>query len=155
MHNALRLGVIVLGLLGGFSPALAAENTNTGAVSADKNTGVAAAGPIGATGHTMPAKFSAENAALDNLPTMARLPPLNDEQKRTVYDTLSASSEPAAQNAAVGPATELPADIAMHDLPEAVAAQLPALKGYKFVRFPDRIVIVGPPNRIVVGEIAK
>ena len=155
MRSDLRLGLTVLGLLGGLSPALAAESTNTGGVSSDQNTGAAAASPIGATGHTMPAKFSAENAALDKLPTMGRLPPLNDEQKRTVYDTLSASSEPAAQSAAVGPATELPADIAMHDVPAAVAAQLPALKDYKFARFPDKIVIVSPPNRIVVGEIAK
>jgi hypothetical protein len=155
MRNALRLGVIVWGLLGGFAPTVGAESPNTGAVNPDQNTGVAAAGPIGATGHTMPAKFSAENDALDKLPIMARLPPLTDEQKRTVYETLSAGSEPARQSAAVGPGTELPADIATHDVPEAIAAQLPALKGYKFARLADKIVIVSPPNLIVVGEIAK
>jgi hypothetical protein len=47
----------------------------------------------------------------------------------------------------------LPADVAIHALPEKLIDQVPALKGYKFVKLTNKIV--SPPNRIVVGEIAK
>jgi hypothetical protein len=68
---------------------------------------------------------------------------------------LAATPEPEEGVAAVGLATELPADIAIHDLPSNVTDQAPALKGYKFAKLVDKIVIVSPPNRIVVGEIAR
>jgi hypothetical protein len=154
MRSSLRHGVIVLALLGGVTLAGATESTNTGSTSPDANTGAASNSPIGATGHTMPAKFSAENDALDKLPIMGRLP-LTADQARMVLDSLAASSEPDAGSAAVGPATKLPADIAIHDLPGNVTEQAPALKGYKFAKLAGKIVIVSPPNRVVVGEIAK
>ena len=155
MQSSLRHGVIALALFGGLGLA-AAQDQNTGSVGTDINTGAAVAGgPIGATGHTMPAKFSAENDALDKMPIMGHPLPLSDEQKRMVYDSLAAAGEAETRGIAVGPATELPADVAMHDLPDKVTEQVPALAGFKFVRLPDKIVIVSPPNRIVVGEIAK
>jgi Protein of unknown function (DUF1236) len=80
---------------------------------------------------------------------------LSDEQKGMVRDSLAATSEPEEGVAAVGLATELPADIAIHDLPSNVTDQAHALKGYKFAKLVDKIVIVSPPNRVVVGEIAR
>jgi hypothetical protein len=154
MRSSLRHGVIILALLGGATVAGAAESANTGSTSPDVNTGAGSSAPIGATGQTMPAKFSAENDALDKIPIMGRLP-LTADQTRMVRDSLAASSEPDAGTAAVGPATELPADVAIHDLPGNVTEQVPALKGYKFAKLADKIVIVSPPNRVVVGEIAK
>ena len=103
----------------------------------------------------MPAKFSAENDALDKMPIMGHPLPLTDAQKRMVYDSLAANSEAETRGITVGPANALPADVAIHDLPEKLTDQVPALKGYKFVKLIDKIVIVSPPNRIVVGEIAK
>jgi hypothetical protein len=155
MRSSLRHGVIALGLLGGVALAGAAESGNTGNTSPDANTGVASGGPIGATGQTMPAKFSAENDALDKMPMMGHPLPLTDEQKRMVYDSLAANPEAETKGLTVGPANALPADVALHDLPDKLAEQLPALKGYKFAKLPDKIVIVSPPNRIVVGEITK
>jgi hypothetical protein len=43
----------------------------------------------------------------------------------------------------------------MFDLPEKVSEQVPALKGYKYVRLTNKIVIVSAPNRIVVGELTR
>jgi hypothetical protein len=154
MRSSLRRGVIVLALVGGATLAGATESANTGSTSPDVHTGAGSNTPIGATGQTMPAKFSAENDALDKIPIMARLP-LTADQARMVRDSLAASSEPDAGTAAVGPATELPADVAIHDLPGNVTEQVPALKGYKFAKLADKIVIVSAPNRVVVGEIAK
>lgn len=155
MRSSLRHGVIALGLFGSVALAGAAEDVNTGSVNPDANTGLASSGPIGATGQTMPAKFSAENDALDKMPIMGHPLPLTDAQKRMVYDSLAASSAAETRGIAGGPATALPADVNVHDLPEKLTEEVPALKGYKFVKLTDKIVIVSPPNRIVVGEISK
>jgi|SoiMethySBSTD1v2_1073268.scaffolds.fasta_scaffold01271_35 hypothetical protein len=154
MRSSLRHGVIALALLRAVTFAGAAESTNTGSTSVDLNAGAGSHAPIGATGQTMPAKFSAENDALDKIPIMGRMA-LTADQARMLRDSLAASSQPDAGIAAVGPATELPADVAIHDLPGNVTEQVPALKGYKFAKLADKIVIVSPPNRVVVGEIAK
>ena len=154
MRSSLRHGVVVLALLGGVTLAGATESTNTGGTSPDLNAGAESNGPIGATGQTMPAKFSAQNDALDKIPIMGRLP-LTADQARMVRDSLAATSEPDAGSAAVGPATELPAGIAIHDLPSNVTEQAPALRGYKFAKLADKIVIVSPPNRVVIGDVAK
>jgi hypothetical protein len=155
MQSFFRYGVVAFALLGGIALSSADETPNTGSVSPDVNTGAASSGPIGATGHTMPAKFSAANDALDKMPIMGRPLPLTDEQKAMVRDSLAATSAPEGGTAAVGPATGLPADVAIHDLPSNVTELAPALKGYKFAKLVDKIVIVSPPNRIVVGEIAR
>jgi hypothetical protein len=152
MGSSFRNGAIALGFLTGVALAGAAEDVKT---SPDANTGLAAGGPIGATGQTMPAKFSAENDALDQMPIMGHPLPLTDAQKRMVYDSLAANAEAETRGITVGPAHALPADVAIHGLPEKLTDQVPALKGYKFVKLIDKIVIVSPPNRIVVGEIAK
>jgi hypothetical protein len=155
MRSFFRHGVVTFALLGGVALGSATESPNTGSVSPEENTGAASSGPIGATGHTMPAKFSAQNDALDKMPIMGHPLPLSDEQKGMLRDSLAATSEPEEGIAAVEPATELPADIAIHDLPSDVTEQAPALKGYKFAKLVDKIVIVSPPNRVVVGEIAR
>src|SRR5262245_18370352 len=116
MRSSLRHGVIALALMRGVTLAGAAESTNTGSTRADLNTGAGSHARIGATGHTMPAKFSAENDALDKISITGRLP-LTADQARMLRDSLVAPSQPDAGFAAVGPATVLPADVAIHDLP--------------------------------------
>jgi hypothetical protein len=119
------------------------------------NTGVVTGGPIGATEHTMPSKFSAKNAALDKTPIMAHPLPLTEEQKRAVYAILAANGEIETRAIDTAPADALPADVKLYDLPDKVVEQAPALKGYKYVRLIDKVVLVSPPNRIVAGEIMK
>jgi Protein of unknown function (DUF1236) len=155
MRSSLWPGLIALALLGGVTLAGAAESENKGAASPDQNTGLASGGPIGATGHTMPAKFSAANDALDKMPIMGHPLPLTDEQRRMVYEMLAADAEAETRAIVVGPAVLVPADVNLHAIPEKLTDQVPALKGYKFVKLTDKIVIVSPPNRIVVGEIKR
>jgi hypothetical protein len=120
-----------------------------------ENTGATSSGPIGATGQTMPAKFSERNATLDKTPIMAQPLPLTDEQKRMVYDSLAANSEVETRAIDTEPANALPTDVKLYDVPEKVTEQIPALKGYKYVRLVDKLVLVAAPNRVVVGAIMK
>ena len=101
---------------------------------------------------TVPAKFSKRKDELDKLPTMAFRLSLNDEQKRTLRDGVRAAGQPVAD---IKPqiTEELPNSVATYDLPEAVTAAAPSLRGLKYIPLKDKILLIDPPNRIVVGEI--
>lgn len=122
---------------------------------AGATTGLAPSGPIGATPQTMPSTLSAENEKLDKLPIMAQPLHLSDDDKRMVFDSVASNSEVETRSIDTEPANTLPADVKLFDLPEKVSEQMPALKGYKYVKLTDKIVIVSAPNRIVVGEITR
>src|SRR5262245_55305261 len=97
---------------------------------------------------TVPAKFSAKNAADDKLITVAyTFKTLSDEQRRAVYQALK--GQPAAAfNADVG--TELPLGVELHPVPNEVAARVPQIQDYRYVVANDRVLLVGM-SRIVVG----
>ena len=89
---------------------------------------------------TVPAKFSAKNAADDKLITVAyTFKTLTDEQRRAIYDALK--GQPAAAfNADVG--VELPPAIELRPVPNEVAARVPQTKGYRYAVANDRVLLV-------------
>lgn len=141
----------------GAMPAL--QPMTTGA--ADPNAGNAEPppfGPIGSFGQTLPAKFSARNDTLDRTPIMAWPLPLSDEQEKQIFQAVMADKSPAAPGAdMLKPSSALTAEQAldgMHDLPESVA-NIGAVKGLKFVKAKDKVLLVRPATRVVVGQIAS
>jgi hypothetical protein len=105
-----------------------------------------------ADSQTVPAKFSERNDKIDKLPIMAMPLGLNDEQRRAILDSVKQAGRPV-QTTSAKPAEELPIGIEVHDL--GVAANIPEVANLKFVQTPDRVLLVAPSNRIVVGEIAS
>jgi hypothetical protein len=97
---------------------------------------------------TVPAKFSAKNAADDALITIAyTFKTLTDDERRAIYQALK--DQPAAAfNADVG--TELAPAIELRAVPDEVAARVPQTKGYRFAVANNRVLLVGT-SRIVVG----
>ncbi len=85
-------------------------------------------GPIGATGQTMPAKFSARNDVLDRAPIMAFTPKLSDQDRQQILQAVMADkSQVAADADTLQPASELSTSQAlndMHALPESVSGHL-------------------------------
>jgi hypothetical protein len=116
---------------------------------------VTAGPPIGAGPETTPAKNNEEIAARDRIPIMARPLPLDDEQKRRIVDAVGSDKAAAATQVPAGPATILPSTVELSDLPADMSDQIPALRGYKYVNLPDKVLIVSPANRVVVGEIRR
>jgi hypothetical protein len=114
-----------------------------------------AAAPIGAGPETAPAKFDADVAARDRIPIMARPLALNDEQKRQIYDRVMSSEHIPVTQTTAQPATILPGSVELSELSPAIDDQIPAVRGYKYVKLPDRVLVVSPPNRVVVGEIRR
>jgi hypothetical protein len=100
---------------------------------------------------TVPAKFSKRNDAIDHVPVMAmQVLAFSDEQKRSIIDAVHGANPPV-QSTSAKPAEELPIGITMQEWP--AAASDPAFAKMKYVRAQDRILLVEPTNRIVIGEI--
>ncbi len=133
-------------------PADANANATTGAASSS------AAGPIGASGQTMPAKFSARNDTLDRVPIMALPLGLSDQDRQRIYQAAMADKTPAATDAAqLAPAGELDANQALnetHPLPASVRG-IPGLQTLGYVKTKNKVFLVEPATRIVVDEIAS
>ena len=99
---------------------------------------------------TVPAKFSEKNAADDKLITVAyTFKLLTDEQRRAIFDALKDRPAGAAFNADVG--VELPASVELKAVPDEVTRRVPQTNGYRYAVADNRVLLVSPVTRIVVG----
>src|SRR5262245_8735775 len=105
-----------------------------------------------ADSQTVPAKFSERNNTLDELPTMAFPLPLTDEQRQRIR---AAVSKEPAEKANTGLAELLPSSVNVRELPADLTQGIPATANLGYVRTADKILLISPANRIVVGEIAE
>ena len=103
---------------------------------------------------TTPSTVSAHNAQLDVIPIMARGPQLTDAQRKLIVDRVMATGGAPAQVDAF-PTVELPAGVDMQAWPADVAGQVPAIRGTKYVKLADKILVVRPESRIVIEEIGR
>jgi Protein of unknown function (DUF1236) len=138
------LGLVIAALMtGGIAFSAAAQDTSNPA-----NTN---AGPPGAGPQTMPSAMSPANAQSDHTPIMARPLPLTDDQKHRIVAAVGAAPVTQA-NAKRGQV--IPFAVALQDLP-ATLGDFAAIHGYKYINSGDRVILVAPAGRVVVGEIAK
>ena len=135
-------------------PALGGTNVTTGVGSL----GAQSPGPIGATGQTMPAKFSQRNDTLDRVPVMALPIPLSDQDRQRIYQAAMADNTAVAEDAAaLAPAGELTVNQALnetHPLPASVRG-IRGVQQLGYVKTKNKIFLVEPATRIVVAEIAS
>lgn len=79
--------------------------------------------------------------------------PLTDEQRGRIFDAvMELHNAPVAD---VAPSARLPRSVPLQDLPPGVAAEVPMVQGYKFVKLDDRILLVSPLDRSVVAEMPR
>jgi hypothetical protein len=130
------------------------HSSNTGAFV----NGALAAPGAATDGETVPSKYSAQNAALDKLPTVAfRLRHLTDAQKREIYQQLHGGPGGLAlspAHAMIG--AQIPADIALRDIrptPEALTAKFPGLRGTGYLIEGPNALLVGT-NNVVLGVLS-
>lgn len=108
----------------------------------------------GATRQTEPSTVSAANAAQDKLPILAMQFPLTDEQKQKIAASLGTAKTAPAGTIEVTVAQSLPnTDMTLQEFPADAKAAVPDLGRYRYVKLNDRVLIVDPPFRTVVGEI--
>jgi len=81
---------------------------------------------------------------------------LSDEQRGRIYEgVMRIADAPVAAAPAPALADALPSGVAMQDLPASVTREIPLVRGHKFVKFDDRIVVVEPASRLVVAMIPR
>jgi len=101
---------------------------------------------------TVPAKFSAKNAADDALITIAyTFKTLTDGERRAIYQALKDQQAGSAFDADIG--TKLPPGIELRPVPEELAARVPQTRDYRYAVATDRVLLVGT-GRIVAGVFA-
>jgi hypothetical protein len=104
---------------------------------------------------TTPAKFSPGNDRLDHIPIMARGPELTDAQRKLILERVMAAGGGATVKVDAFPSAMLPATVDMHAWPADILGQVPGIRDTKYVKLPDKILVVRPENWIVVDEIGK
>jgi Spy/CpxP family protein refolding chaperone len=122
--------------------------------------GMEPGGPPGATGQTMPSTRSSQNAAEDKRIIVEHTLNMNDEQKQKIAQlmapAMSASTSGSGSSESLAVGNTLPASVTMIDFPPSVSEQMPEMQKYKYVQMPDnKLLIVEPNNRIVVGTITR
>ena len=81
---------------------------------------------------------------------------LSDEQRGRIYEgVMRIADAPVAAAPAPALADALPSGVAMQDLPASLTREIPLVRGHKFVKFDDRIVVVEPASRLVVAMIPR
>ena len=81
---------------------------------------------------------------------------LSDEQRGRIYEgVMRIADAPVAAAPAPALADALPSGVAMQDLPASLTREIPLVRGHKFVKFDDRIVVVDPASRLVVAMIPR
>lgn len=110
---------------------------------------------------TVPAKFSAQNAADDKLPISAyTLKQLTGEQRQAIFEAIRKTpAQPIPTGIAnVGAAevgTGLSEVIALHAMPEGLSKDLTQLAPYKYVKAGEKVLVVEPNNLMVVGVFTQ
>lgn len=113
-------------------------------------------GPLGASGDTVPAKYSEKNDADDKLPLGAyRLKHLTAEQRQAIYRDITGKTAHGRPNDKIYPVigTLVPSSVELQPMPADTTAQVPDTKGLKFVAAQDKVVLVDPVSMMVVGVL--
>ncbi len=81
---------------------------------------------------------------------------LSDEQRGRIYEgVMRIADAPVAAAPAPALADALPSGVPLQDLPASLTREIPLVRGHKFVKFDDRIVVVDPASRLVVAMIPR
>ena len=84
------------------------------------------------------------------------VPEFSDEERGRIFDgVMRISDAPVTEMAAPEVADPLPEDVPMQELPTDLIREIPLVRGHKFVKFDDRILVVSSTNRLVVAMIPR
>jgi hypothetical protein len=79
---------------------------------------------------------------------------LTDEERHRVYQGLMRFPDVAGKDA-LDLADKVPGSAPLQDLPANVTADIPLVRGHKFMKLEDRILLVEPASRVVVAMIPR
>jgi len=84
------------------------------------------------------------------------LPEFSDEERGRIFDGIMRISDaPVTEMVAPEVADSLPEEVPMQELPTDIIHEIPLVRGHKFVKFDDRILVVSSTSRLVVAMIPR
>ena len=84
------------------------------------------------------------------------LPEFSDEERGRIFDGIMRISDaPVTEMVAPEVADSLPEEVPMQELPTDIIREIPLVRGHKFVKFDDRILVVSSTSRLVVAMIPR
>ena len=103
---------------------------------------------------------AAAHSGLSNIMTVDSaknaVPEFSDEERGRIFDgVMRILDAPVTEMAAPEVADPLPEDVPMQELPPDLVGEIPLVRGYKFVKFDDRILVVSSASRLVVAMIPR
>ena len=83
-------------------------------------------------------------------------PEFSDEDRGRIYDGIMRISDaPVSDMTAPEVADSLPEEVPMQELPTDIIHEIPMVRGHRFVKFDDRILVVSSTSRLVVAMIPR
>jgi len=84
------------------------------------------------------------------------VPEFSDEERGRIFDgVIRISDAPVTEMVAPEVADSLPEEVPMQDLPSDIIREIPLVRGHKFVKFDDRILVVSSASRLLVAMIPR
>ena len=84
----------------------------------------------------------------------SRTAPMSTQQRQRIRAVILEQRAPTATiSGRVAVGGTLPADVELHPVPQAVYAEVPSVRNYRYVYWNDRVVLVEPSSRKVVQII--
>jgi hypothetical protein len=88
--------------------------------------------------------------------TKSAVPEFSDEERGRIFDgVMRISDVPVSDTTAPEVADSLPEDVPLQELPTNIIHEIPLVRGHKFVKFDDRILVVSSASRLVVAMLPR
>jgi hypothetical protein len=85
------------------------------------------------------------------------VPKFSDEERGRIFDGIMRVSDAPVTEMAASPevADFLPEEVQTQELPIDIIREIPLVRGHKFVKFDDRILVISATSRLVVAMIPR
>ena len=103
---------------------------------------------------------AAADSGLSNIMTVdsakSAVPEFSDEERGRIFDgIMRVADAPVTEMAALEVANSLPEEVPTQELPIDLIREIPLVRGHKFVKLDDRILVVSSASRLVVAMIPR
>ena len=103
---------------------------------------------------------AAAHSGLSNIMTVNSVKSVlefSDEERGRIFDGIMRVSDAPVTEMAASPevADFLPEEVPTQELPIDIIREIPLVRGHKFVKFDDRILVISATSRLVVAMIPR
>jgi hypothetical protein len=83
------------------------------------------------------------------------VPEFTDEQRGRIFDAVMRISDAPVTEMAAPKVADALEEVPMQELPNDIIREIPRVRGHKFVKFDDQILVVSSASRLVIAMIPR